>query len=438
MAGRDFKSAGAANPAADPSCRTLYIADLPSYFDDAFLRQLFQGTGTLVSAKVVRNKTTLASEGYGFLDFVSHQAAAQALAQLNGTVIHGTDRRFRLNWAGLGSSRGSEGDGTDFSVFVGDLGPEVTDYVLQENFRRFFPSVRSAKVITDALSNRSKGYGFVRFGDEKDRDRSLGEMQGHYIANRPIRVSLATAKRASTGSSQPSTASRDALLGELDQNNTTLFIGALSSSVTEEDLRSFFGRFGDIVYTKIPAGKGCGFVQYVNRASAELAMQQMQGQIIGTSAIRISWGKNSMSRMQGGAPYPGFSGHPSAAAPTALPGDLGFPYYQSLPGAAAPSVDPYAAYAYALQQQASSASSPLLQALQEQHMKDLQLQMLQDAGRNNHPSLAGPLAPLATQNPGVPANPGDPLNIDLLNAKYLQRHQDSLLGPLNRHFGRRN
>lgn len=40
-----------------------------------------------------------------------------------------------------------------------------------------------------------------------------------------------------------------------------------------------------------------------------------------------------------------------------------------------------------------------LQALQEQHMKDLQLQMLQDAGRNNHPSLAGPLAPLATQNP---------------------------------------
>ena len=70
-----------------------------------------------------------------------------------------------------------------------------------------------------------------------------------------------------------------ALLGELDTNNTTLFIGALSSSVTEEDLRSFFGRFGDIVYTKIPAGKGCGFVQYVNRASAEYAMQQMQGQV---------------------------------------------------------------------------------------------------------------------------------------------------------------
>ena len=34
----------------------------------------------------------------------------------------------------------------DHSVFVGDLAPDVTDYVLQEHFRQYFPSVRSAKV----------------------------------------------------------------------------------------------------------------------------------------------------------------------------------------------------------------------------------------------------------------------------------------------------
>ena len=34
----------------------------------------------------------------------------------------------------------------DFTVFVGDLAPDVTDYALQENFRHFFASVRSAKV----------------------------------------------------------------------------------------------------------------------------------------------------------------------------------------------------------------------------------------------------------------------------------------------------
>lgn len=36
----------------------------------------------------------------------------------------------------------------DFSVFVGDLAPDVTDYVLQETFRQYYPSVRSAKVST--------------------------------------------------------------------------------------------------------------------------------------------------------------------------------------------------------------------------------------------------------------------------------------------------
>lgn len=69
----------------------------------------------------------------------------------------------------------------------------------------------STQVITDALSSRSKGYGFVRFGDEKERDRSLAQMQGHFIASRPIRVSLATAKRAPPGIMQPSTASRDGI-----------------------------------------------------------------------------------------------------------------------------------------------------------------------------------------------------------------------------------
>lgn len=36
----------------------------------------------------------------------------------------------------------------DHSIFVGDLAPEVTDYMLQEHFRQYYPSVRSAKVLS--------------------------------------------------------------------------------------------------------------------------------------------------------------------------------------------------------------------------------------------------------------------------------------------------
>ena len=46
--------------------------------------------------------------------------------------------------------------GVDFSCFVGDLAPDVTDYVLQEEFRRRYPSVRAAKASLSVLFTRDK------------------------------------------------------------------------------------------------------------------------------------------------------------------------------------------------------------------------------------------------------------------------------------------
>lgn len=142
------------------------------------------------------------------------------------------------------------------------------------------------QVIVDPATGRSKGYGFVRFANEAERDKSL-EMQGYTLCNRPVRVSLATARRS------PSAGMPGTHPAELDPTNTTLFIGGLSAGVTEEQLRAIFVRYGDVVYTKIPQGKGCGFVQFVNRADAEAAMAEMNGQVIGSSAIRISWGRST-------------------------------------------------------------------------------------------------------------------------------------------------
>lgn len=152
-------------------------------------------------------------------------------------------------------------------------------------------AVLPSQVIVDPATGRSKGYGFVRFANENERDRSL-EMQGFQLSNRPIRVSLATARRSSSAGMpgiHPA---------ELDPTNTTLFIGGLSAGVNEDQLRAIFQTYGDVVYTKIPQGKGCGFVQFVNRPDAERAMAEMNGQIVGSSAIRISWGR-STSRIGG-------------------------------------------------------------------------------------------------------------------------------------------
>lgn len=217
-------------------------------------------------------------------------------------------------------------DSTAFSVFVGDLAPDVNDFLLQESFRQFYASVRSAKVITDPATGRSKGYGFVRFSNEPERDRAL-EMQGYSLSGRPIRVSLATARRTG-GAGAAAAASAAPHPAELDPTNTTLFIGGLSAGVAEDQLRAIFGQYGDIVYVKIPAGKGCGFVQFVDRMAAEMAMGSLNGQIIGANAIRISWRRLPLAATAGStavrcwAATATRSPGPAAALPSRLPWGL--------------------------------------------------------------------------------------------------------------------
>ncbi len=60
-------------------------------------------------------------------------------------------------------------------------------------------------------------------------------------------------------------------------------------------LSSHFAPFGPIVYVKIPPGKGCGFVSYVHRQSAEQAISQLNGTLLGGNRVRLSWGRSNAS-----------------------------------------------------------------------------------------------------------------------------------------------
>jgi RNA recognition motif-containing protein len=114
----------------------------------------------------------------------------------------GTEHTFRLNWASFSSGEKRPDAGPDHSIFVGDLAPDVTDYLLQETFRVNYSSVRGAKVVTDPNTGRSKGYGFVKFADENEKTRAMSEMNGVYCSTRPMRISAAIPKK-SAGSQLP-------------------------------------------------------------------------------------------------------------------------------------------------------------------------------------------------------------------------------------------
>ncbi|KAJ1672624.1 RNA-binding protein 42 [Spiromyces aspiralis] len=75
----------------------------------------------------------------------------------------------------------------DFRIFVGDLGPEVTDAMLNEAFSKY-KSLAKVKIVKDKRSGKAKGYGFVSLLDSNDYIRAMREMNGKYVGNRPMKL----------------------------------------------------------------------------------------------------------------------------------------------------------------------------------------------------------------------------------------------------------
>ncbi|CAG8547572.1 RNA-binding domain-containing protein [Rhizophagus irregularis] len=284
---------------------TLWMGELEPWMDESYIRQIWYQLGENVNVKFIRDKFTGANAGYCFVDFVSNAAAVKALNTVNGTPIPGTNRLFKLNWASGGGLTDRKDDrGPEFSIFVGDLGPEVTEWMLVSVFQQRYTTCKSAKIMTDPMTGMSRGYGFVRFGDESEQQRALVEMQGAFCGNRQMRISTATPKNKAgiQGNYYQQPTQQNTVLNQYnDPNNTTVFVGGLSGVNSEEELRSYFQGFGEITYVKIPPGKGCGFVQFVHRQSAEMAINQMQHYPIGNSRVRLSWGRSQTDKTTIGA-----------------------------------------------------------------------------------------------------------------------------------------
>ncbi|TYG70154.1 hypothetical protein ES288_D05G289700v1 [Gossypium darwinii] len=315
--------------------KTVWVGDLYHWMDENYLHSCFASTGEIASIKVIRNKQTGLSEGYGFVEFFSHATAEKVLQSYSSILMPNTDQPFRLNWATLSTGEKRSENGPDLSIFVGDLGADVTDSLLHETFASKYPSVKAARVVIVANTGRSKGYGFVRFGDETERSQAMNEMNGVYCSSRPMRIGAATPRKSSGYQQQYSlqggyASNGNSTQSDGDSSNTTIFVGGLDPNVTEEDLRQSFSQYGEIVSVKIPVGKGCGFVQYANRKNAEEALQKLNGMVIGKQTVRLSWGRNPANKQfrgdygnqWGGAYYGGqvYDGYRYAVPPPHDPG----------------------------------------------------------------------------------------------------------------------
>jgi len=96
--------------------KKLYVGSLSYSTDDNQLRSLFESFGEILSAKVISDKFSGQSKGFGFVEFEDDSAADEAIAQVNGKLVGGrtlvvNEARPQEKRAGGGGFGGGRGGG---------------------------------------------------------------------------------------------------------------------------------------------------------------------------------------------------------------------------------------------------------------------------------------------------------------------------------------
>jgi len=89
--------------------KKLYVGNLPFSANDQTLQETFSQCGTVESAKVITDRDSGRSKGFGFVEMSSDAEAADAIAKFNGAELDG--RAMTVNEARPMEPRSGGGGG---------------------------------------------------------------------------------------------------------------------------------------------------------------------------------------------------------------------------------------------------------------------------------------------------------------------------------------
>lgn len=180
----------------------VYVKNLDESVTDDDLSKLFSAHGEITSA-IVQKDQEGRSKLFGFVNFVSHEAAQRAVDALNGKELKGKtmyvgraqkrserDEELRRQFEAFKLERMSKFTGVN--LYVKNLGEGIDDERLKTEFAAY-GTITSCKVMSDDKGN-SRGFGFVCFSSPEESQRAMTEMNGRMINGKPLYVSMAQRK----------------------------------------------------------------------------------------------------------------------------------------------------------------------------------------------------------------------------------------------------
>lgn len=96
----------------------------------------------------------------------------------------------------------------DGKLQVRNLSPDTTEAEISGLFARF-GEVLDARIVRDASSGMSKGYGFVTMSAVSEADAAVSRLDGHALRGSVLQVKLARARTVRGGDGINSTAAQE-------------------------------------------------------------------------------------------------------------------------------------------------------------------------------------------------------------------------------------
>jgi nucleolin len=183
--------------------KNLFVGNLSWNVDEEWLSREFGEFGELTGVRIINDRNTGRSKGFGYVEFANAADAAAALkaknkSELDGRAINVDFSTPRPNEGERSNARAkAHGDTTSpesDTLFVGNISFEANEDILGEEFGKW-GTVTQVRLPTDMGTGAPKGYGYVQFASVEEAKEAMKNMTGAPICGRPVRLDFSTPKQ---------------------------------------------------------------------------------------------------------------------------------------------------------------------------------------------------------------------------------------------------
>ncbi|ORY80964.1 hypothetical protein BCR37DRAFT_348488 [Protomyces lactucae-debilis] len=183
---------------------TVFVGRLAWAIDESRLAEEFAQFGAITSTKVIRDRMTGRSKGFGYVEYETPEQAQAALA-MSGKDIEGFNINVDMSQprqTSYGNGNGGGGGGREYNaprerreypksepsntVFIGNLSFQATEQDIQEAFSGC-GAINQIRLPKYHDTGKMKGYAYVEF-DDLEAAKACVNMGTANIAGRDVRL----------------------------------------------------------------------------------------------------------------------------------------------------------------------------------------------------------------------------------------------------------